>query len=80
MNGIKCYLARDEVKKIVAEAVAQRLQPERLLGPCENDIQFFDDGRIEVIFWSPEAVVEDGEVVGSHPLDGPNKKLTVVGS
>ncbi len=62
MNGIKCYLSRQEIRKIIAEEIARRLQPERLLGPCRNDAQFFDDGRIEVTFWTQDAVlVEDAK-------------------
>ncbi len=57
MNGIKCYLSRQEIRKIVAEEIARRLQPERLLGACRNDAQFFDDGRIEVTFWTQDSVL-----------------------
>ncbi len=66
MNGIKAYLSRDEVKKIVAEEVARRLEPQRMLGECKDDALFFDDGHIEVIFFTPDAVLEEGEVLGTY--------------
>lgn len=65
MNGIKAYLSRDEVKKIVADEVARRLEPQRMLGECKDDALFFDDGHIEVIFFTPDAVLEEGEVLGT---------------
>ncbi len=54
MNGLCCYLSRDEAKEILAAAVNARLNPERLLGECQSDIQVFDDGRVEVAFWSDD--------------------------
>jgi hypothetical protein len=66
MNGIKAYLSRDEVKKIVADEVARRLEPQRMLGECKDDALFFDDGHIEVIFFTPDAVLEEGEVLGTY--------------
>ncbi len=55
MNGIKCYLSRAEVKKILADEVARRLEPERLLGNCMKEATMYEDGRVEVMFWTPES-------------------------
>ena len=57
MNGIKCYLSRAEVKKILADEVAKRLEPERLLGTCLREATLYDDGRVEVMFWTPESAL-----------------------
>ncbi len=50
MNGIKCYLSREEVRKILSEAIVKRLEPERLLGPFTQETTLFDDGRVEITF------------------------------
>ena len=50
MNGIKCYLSRDEMTKIIGKEVARRLEPERLLNEYTKETNLFDDGRVEVIF------------------------------
>ncbi len=49
-NEIKCYLSLDEMTKIIAEEVARRLEPERLLGEYTKETTVFDDGRVEVRF------------------------------
>ncbi len=52
MNEIKCYLSLDELRTIIAEETARRLEPERLLGEYTKETTLFDDGRVEVIFCS----------------------------
>ena len=49
-NEIKCYLSLDEMTKIIAEEIARRLEPERLLGDYTKKTAVFDDGRVEVTF------------------------------
>ena len=62
MNGITCYLSREEVKELISQAVAIRLEPERLLGEWDCNVRTFDDGRMEVTFYAPDPVMpsEDG--------------------
>ncbi len=60
MNGIKCYLSREEVRKILSEAIVKRLEPERLLGPFTQETTLFDDGRVEVTFCGAESAMESG--------------------
>ncbi len=49
-NEIKCYLSLDKMTKIIADEVARRLEPERLLGEYTKETTVFDDGRVEVRF------------------------------
>ncbi len=49
-SEIKCYLSLDELRKIIAEEAARRLEPERLLGEYTKETTLFDDGRVEVRF------------------------------
>ncbi len=49
-NEIKCYLSLDEMRTIIAEETARRLEPERLLGEYTKETTLFDDGRVEVTF------------------------------
>jgi hypothetical protein len=59
MNGISCNLNFDDVKQLIIEAVAKRLDPERILGPCIAHAVIADDGRVEVTFApSPEAAAK----------------------
>jgi hypothetical protein len=59
MNGISCNLNFDDVKQLIIEAVAKRLDPERILGPCKGHAVIADDGRVEVTFApSPDAAAE----------------------
>ena len=60
MNGIKCYLSREEVRKILSEAIVKRLEPERLLGPFTQETTLFDDGRVEVTFCGADQQAENG--------------------
>jgi hypothetical protein len=71
MNGIKCYLSRDEMTKIIGEEVARmtkiigeemarRLEPERLLNEYTKETNLFDDGRVEIIFSTSGRVSADG--------------------
>ncbi|MCH7543821.1 MAG: hypothetical protein IIB65_09300 [Proteobacteria bacterium] len=60
MNGIKCYLSREEVRKILSEAIVKRLEPERLLGPFTQETTLFDDGRVEVTFCGVEPETASG--------------------
>ena len=60
MNGIKCYLSREEVRKILSEAIVKRLEPERRLGPFTQETTLFDDGRVEVTFCGAETATESG--------------------
>ncbi len=50
MNEIKCYVSLDEMRTIIAEETARRLEPERLLGEYTKEATLFDDGRVEVRF------------------------------
>ena len=61
-NEIKCYLSLDEMTKIIADEVARRLEPERLLGEYTKETTVFDDGRVEVRFASSNSagVSRDG--------------------
>ena len=68
MNGIKCYLSRTEVKKILADDIARRLEPERLLGACVKEATLYDDGRVEVMFWTPDSALGPP---AESPRDGP---------
>ena len=63
MNGIKCFISRDEVKNLVAAEVARRLEPERLLGRCETDVTLFDDGRVEITFYRADIPMTDEATV-----------------
>jgi len=58
MNGLRCYLSRDEAKAILAAAVNERLNVESFLGHCRCDIQVLDDSRVEVAFWGAEDAAE----------------------
>ncbi len=49
-SEIKCYLSLDEVRTIIAEETARRLEPERLLGVYTMEATLFDGGRVEVTF------------------------------
>ena len=49
-SEIKCYLSLDELRTIIAEETARRLEPERLLGEYTKETTLFDDGRVEVTF------------------------------
>ncbi|MFQ5766255.1 MAG: hypothetical protein ACE5GT_15140 [Rhodospirillales bacterium] len=60
MNGIKCYLSRDEMAKIIGDEVARRLEPERLLDEYTKETNLFDDGRVEIIFSTSGRVYADG--------------------
>ena len=60
MNGIKCYLSRDEMAKIIGDEVARRLEPERLLDEYTKETNLFDDGRVEIIFSTLGRVYADG--------------------
>lgn len=61
MNGIKCYLSREEVQKILSEAIVKRLEPERLLGPFTQETTLFDDGRVEVTFCGADQAPQGGD-------------------
>jgi hypothetical protein len=58
MNGLRCYLSRDEAKTILAAAVNERLNVVNILGQCRCDIQVLEDSRVEVAFWGPEEANE----------------------
>ncbi len=49
-SEIKCYLSLDELRNIIAEETARRLEPERLLGEYTKETTLFDGGRVEVTF------------------------------
>ncbi len=49
-NEIKCYLSLDELRNVIAEETARRLEPERLLGEYTKEATLLDGGRVEVIF------------------------------
>ncbi len=49
-NEIKCYLSLDELRNIIAEETARRLEPERLLGEYTKETTLLDGGRVEVTF------------------------------
>ncbi len=78
MNGLKCYLSRAETKNIVADAVGQRLQPERLLGECQSQVQIFEDGRVEVIFYNGETTAEEeAQTTETQATAKPTKRFKV---
>jgi hypothetical protein len=69
MNGIKCYLSREEARKILSDEILRRLEPQRLLGKAvRSEATMFDDGRVEVVFWTPDD--ENGQ-----PSADPDKSL-----
>ncbi len=49
-SEIKCYVSLDELKNVIAEETARRLEPERLLGEHTKETTLLDGGRVEVIF------------------------------
>ncbi len=49
-NEIKCYLSLDELRNVIAEETARRLEPERLLGEYTKETTLLDGGRVEVTF------------------------------
>ncbi len=49
-SEIKCYLSLDELRNIIAEETARRLEPERLLGEYTMEATLFDGGRVGVTF------------------------------
>lgn len=79
MNGIKCYLSRAEVKKILADEIARRLEPERLLGACVKEVTLYDDGRVEVMFSTPDSALglPEEHRRDTAPNDGSPRLFTV---
>ena len=75
MNGLRCYLSRDEAKAILTAAVNERLNVESFLGHCRCDIQLLEDSRVEVAFWGAEAAGEsDTESKAAPTSPAPAKK------
>jgi hypothetical protein len=79
MNGIKCYLSREEVQKILSEAIVKRLEPERLLGPFTQETTLFDDGRVEVTFQGIESETASGGEKDGEKQPGPAEVPSVAG-
>lgn len=67
MNGLRCYLSRDEAKAILTAAVNERLKVESFLGHCHCDIQVLEDSRVEVAFWGAEEASESDKEPKAAP-------------
>ncbi len=79
MNGIKCYLSREEVRKILSEAIVKRLEPERLLGPFTQETTLFDDGRVEVTFLGIDSETASASENDGETQPSPAEATSTVG-
>ncbi|MGE0652834.1 MAG: hypothetical protein AB7P12_13965 [Alphaproteobacteria bacterium] len=51
MNGLKCYLTREQVKQLIQSEIEKKLDPTQLLGDFTVDVSLCDDGRVEITYW-----------------------------
>jgi hypothetical protein len=51
MNGLKCYLTREQVKHLIQSEIEKKLDPSQLLGDFTVDVSLCDDGRVEITYW-----------------------------
>jgi hypothetical protein len=51
MNGLKCYLTREQVKQLIQSEIEKKLDPSQLLGDFTVDVALCDDGRVEITYW-----------------------------
>jgi hypothetical protein len=68
MKAINCTLMPEDVKKVLSESVAGKLEPNRIFKHYDIAVRLFDDGRAEVTFFQPK----DDQ---SSPVSTPNSQV-----
>jgi hypothetical protein len=68
MNGLKCYLTREQVKHLIQSEIEKKLDPTQLLGDFTVDVSLCDDGRVEITYWKRDTDDYEGTQNGADGI------------